>query len=1112
MSLSVYKCYEYDHTHENEQFRALAELLARKYYTSHDEYLLIGNLSLNGSELDAILFKSNAIIILEFKNYGGTLCQASENGDWLLDDQTIVKGGASGKNPFAQTKNNKWAAGQFFDNNFPFSSVEYRQISGVVVFNQGIVDTQASFSPNIKSWFHISDMNRIVNKIDDISSTRINLSTQDIESIPSMLGLNNSQWFDLSYLFPPTPAQTTTVAQSSQTATFPSTNFQSTVRNCIANSGYTIVHNTYNRGKNGIRRPYAPLNLSTLSQNVLDGTPYNGEIWKHQYEAIECVKRGKNLCIATATSSGKTLVFQIAALETIAADDTARILAIYPQKSLSSQQLDRWERILPGQVGIIDGNHKDQAQRMEALRNAKVIVMTPDTVHAYILGFLNHNQVGSLIKNFLRGLQLVIVDEIHSYTGVFGTNSQYMFRRLNMCVDLCKQTQINDNIPLQYITASATIKDPDLHSQRITNVQYALVDQTYSDVSARYTYLLRGGDRASATNGGQLVSLLSQFVTQLPNKKFISFIDSRQSVARTGQQVNSFLANNNLPPSVLSYRSGYELSDSTAITNNINNNQFSGIVSTSAMEIGIDLPQLDIVVLYGVPENATSYYQRVGRVGRTGGGTECVTIIVDNGTFQTSKVFDNPNLINNLPIIEAALYSTNEKVINRNLKCIFDNGNGEYPFCNGDVTTSNVVQSIMDKHFSSVGSQQAPFSTVCFDWIINGQYPNNYMTDTPCGGIPNLEFSLRSFDAQFCVRNLNNQGAIINPDKGSINYNELIREAYPGAIWDYNHQSRWRVCRVDEQNKTVLLFDRSESNINKITKPDYTVAVWPQGQRIKGKYTANSVRIYNPEVLVCEQTRGFVEMIGNTINRYQYPMQTPTPTRYLLNTFSRRFETSGVLIFHNSLDCAGVECSKISQLLFEIFLQSCAFERSEVSYLQPNANNQIESGHRYVGLYDDVVGGLCITNRLLEFNVLAKAFAVMDSIVSNGDDQYILQYPIQNNATKDAIRTISTELNSVSSLTSIAPVPMQNNCANITSIDVINIDSVGTFVQDGSTVTVIGVYYDRNFNDVLYEYDDGSGVTKICMVAELEPIIGTSEKIQFDLVRSRPNANTITLW
>lgn len=1098
MSLSVYKCYEYSHTHENEQFRVLAELLAKKYHNREDKYLLIGNVSLNGNEMDAILFKPNAIIILEFKNYGGRLSYASENGDWLLDDNTIVKGGGSGKNPFTQTKSNRWAAIQFFDNNVQFNNVEYKHISGVVVFNQDIDDAGAEFSPNIRSWFHISDMRHIVNKIDDISSPQINLSVQDIESIPSVLGLNERQLFDLGDLLP----------FQALPAALPQTNFQDGIRQCIADSGYTIVHEKFTGAKTGERMDHTPLNLSQSACRVLNDR-YNGQIWRHQYEAIDLVKQGRNVCIATATSSGKTLVFQIAALETLSADNEARILAIYPQKSLSAQQFGRWNEILPNQVGIIDGNHNDLEERRNALRNARVIVMTPDSVHACILGSLNNDRTGALIMNFLRSLKLVIVDEIHSYTGVFGTNSQYMFRRLNMCVDLCKGTQQEAYIPLQYITASATIKDPDLHSQRITNVEYSLIDQTYSDVSARYTYLLRCG--AQARVQGSLNSLFAQFVTNLPDKKFISFIDSRQTVARTGQQVNEILEQMKLPRSVLSYRSGYELEDSNTISVQIRQNQFSGLISTSAMEIGIDLPQLDIVVLYGVPENATSYYQRIGRVGRTGGGGECVAIIVDNGTFQTSKVFDNPSLINNLPIIEAALYSSNEKVINRNLKCIYDGGNGEYPYCGGNTRDDN-VRTIMDKHFSSVGANQTPFSSICYDWISNNQAPTNYVDDTSGVGNPNFEFSLRSFDAQFAVRNLNRTGRITNPDKGSINFNTLIREAYPGAIWEYNHASRWRVCRVDWRGNTVYLFDNRERNIYRITRPMYSAIVIPQGRNVH-RYTAQNVRIYNSEILVREQTRGFKEKIGNgewTV--YEYPLQEEgDPTRYDSNVFSREFNTSGVLIFHDSLDVVGVECLKISQLLYEIFLQCCAFERSEVSFVKPNVNNVVEGGHKYIGLYDNVVGGLCITNRLLEDKVLAKAFEVLDNVVSNGTDEYILEYPIQKQSTRDAIRAIKEDLNSVATLIN-ENAAQTDNANNNRFVDVIAPTSVGAMGDDGAEVTINFVYFDRNEDSVMYEYMDAQNQMKSCTINEIEPIIGRSEKVQFDLIRTMLLLNNRTIW
>ena len=121
MSLRIFKLEEYDHTHEREQFRNLCSILKDLYDKSAEMHLLFANINFNGVPLDALLIKPDAITVLEFKNYSGNVI-AAENGDWKLDDGTIIKGGM-GKNPFIQTKTNKFAVITTLSTWFPHAHV-----------------------------------------------------------------------------------------------------------------------------------------------------------------------------------------------------------------------------------------------------------------------------------------------------------------------------------------------------------------------------------------------------------------------------------------------------------------------------------------------------------------------------------------------------------------------------------------------------------------------------------------------------------------------------------------------------------------------------------------------------------------------------------------------------------------------------------------------------------------------------------------------------------------------------------------------------------------------------------------------------------------------------
>src|SRR3954454_23063313 len=181
-------------------------------------------------------------------------------------------------------------------------------------------------------------------------------------------------------------------------------------------------------------RPAALVDPSSLP---LDPTPaaflarrHPDGIYHHQEVALSAALEHQNVCIATGTSSGKSLVFQTTAIQRLAENPDARILAVYPMKALGNEQEDRWRTALSepgvsGKVARIEGS-VSRAQRLALLRGARVVIATPDVIHAWLMTSIPQ----AAVQGFLKSLRLVVVDEIHTYTGVFGSNSTLLFRRL----------------------------------------------------------------------------------------------------------------------------------------------------------------------------------------------------------------------------------------------------------------------------------------------------------------------------------------------------------------------------------------------------------------------------------------------------------------------------------------------------------------------------------------------------------------------------------------------------------------------------------------------------------------------------------------------------------
>ena len=194
MSLKIYKIQNYENTHENEQFRILCEKLKRRYNKEERQYLLFANISFNSVPLDALFIKPNAIIILEFKNYGGRV-KGGENGNWRLTDGTVIKGG-SAENPFVQTRSNKFSLMDTFKLLFAKPYVELGHTSGVVVFNQHVEIDDIQIPEKAKSWFYISDMDHIVGRLEDIVSKKINYTDSDLNDLPRLLNCEDRMIYD----------------------------------------------------------------------------------------------------------------------------------------------------------------------------------------------------------------------------------------------------------------------------------------------------------------------------------------------------------------------------------------------------------------------------------------------------------------------------------------------------------------------------------------------------------------------------------------------------------------------------------------------------------------------------------------------------------------------------------------------------------------------------------------------------------------------------------------------------------------------------------------------------------------------------------------------------
>lgn len=1086
MSLKIFKNQDYDFTHENEQFRELTKILKERFDKTDEPNLLFANIYFGGVPIDALFVKRNAIIVLEFKNYTGKLTVA-ENGDWSLSDGTIIKGGA-GKNPFMQTRANKFSVLNELNTWFPRPYVNLGQISGVVVFNQPINITQDKISPKSKSWFHICDMDGIGNKLEDIASPGINYTESDLSNFPRILNCIKVEYESPNARRPEIVEQPITAQPHLQNA---NTSLSDAVRKLLIENRYDIVAE---REKPAREAEYyqGRIELGNKAKEYIR-TNYANGLYKHQYDAAKLASERNNVCIATSTSSGKTAIFHLAALEILEKDPDAKIVAVYPMKALGNQQVNSWnEKLKNVKCGRIDGNVRDLSQRLEVLRECSIVTFTPDTIHTFLLGKLKDTRCTATIKDFIKKLKLVIIDEVHLYRGMLGSNSAYMFRRLNACAFLS-----GGKTP-QYITASATIEEPLEHSSNITGAgSFELIGPDKDSSPSCLTKIF------FVKHGNGLKDLIRLFKDYLPdNSRTITFMDNRQDVERIAGEVDN--ASTLAERKIFSFRSGYEGEFYDETLDALQNNRFKGVISTSSLEVGIDIANLNVAILDGIPNSSTSFYQRIGRVGRGNKNDEAVVIIMDKpNSLNTYLAFKDPHGFS-LPSEEPALYLKNKNLLN--IQALHFVGTGEEL---QSATGKNAVSEYEKVRYFF----PQEFNDICLN-VLRDQLQglDGYRSVMEKGGeYPELVFTIRNFDAQFNAFQTND----FDNSLEALTMQNILREAYPGAIHICQNRP-WRVKKVDRVQQTVILAKLERGSHNK-TKVDSRICVIPQRMSsIRKHMIYGQLHVVNLEIDEKTTISGFkeVDSHGNEIERIKYKNKKPF---YYDGDFKYTLPTEGVIFCHPSLSSIK-QVSLIATLLYNCFLSRSAFERSDVENRAGTLNIEIdgiEAGTPFFTIYDKNTNGLNITSRLMDYQVLLSGFATMIEIIDNNMERNFLGDNV--NLVKEAKEVIHTMYNELKNheepeVRGKSAIPDFHIAKNSKAYYLKDSDDNKDDIKE--EVTVTDVYrYDID-NSITYGLldKDGNEIDDEIPAEQVIPISGVSYKAIFEKATSHKSKNTGELW
>jgi DEAD/DEAH box helicase domain-containing protein len=418
--------------------------------------------------------------------------------------------------------------------------------------------------------------------------------------------------------------------------------------------------------------PY-PDDLHPRLREVLVQLGYE-QLYTHQRATYDAALRGENAVVVTPTASGKTLAYNLPVLDRVLKQPETRALYVFPTKALAQDQLATLYHLietLGADVGTFtyDGDTPQDARRSIRAR-AHIVVTNPDMLHKGILP--HHTKWVKLLEN----LRYVVIDELHTYRGVFGSHVANVLRRLRR---LCR---FYGSDP-QFICCSATIGNPRELAEALTERPMTLIDTSGAPRGAKYFAIYNPpvvnrqlGIRRSALNCARDVAL-SFLVKGLQT---IVFAPSRLATEVLVTYLKEALERRPGSEDVIrGYRGGYLPNTRREIERGLRAGRVLGVVSTSALELGVDIGSLDVAVLLGYPGSVASAWQQAGRAGRRAGTS--VAVLVANSTPLNQFIAKHPEYFFSAAVERARLNPDNLHILLAHVKCAAF----ELPFASDEV-------------------------------------------------------------------------------------------------------------------------------------------------------------------------------------------------------------------------------------------------------------------------------------------------------------------------------------------------------------------------------------------------------------------------------------------
>ena len=499
-------------------------------------------------------------------------------------------------------------------------------------------------------------------------------------------------------------------------------------------------------------------------------------LYTHQAEAVNSARNGKNIMVSTSSASGKTLCYNIPVLEAILTEPRSCALYLFPTKALAQDQLRGLQELFcPSllrldEFATFDGD-TPQAERAEIRKRARVILTNPDMLHIGILP--NHQSWSRLLCH----LRYVVLDEAHTYRGVFGSHVAGVIRRLRR---LCSHYGSNP----QYISCSATIANPGEHIERLVGLPFEVIDNDGSPHGGKDFVFWNPPiiDKARSVRrsaNSEATNLFTELVSG--NIRSLTFARTRRltELIYTYSRHRLAEASSALARRIKPYRAGYLPQERRQIERELFNGQLLGVVATTALELGIDIGDLEATVLTGYPGSIASTWQQAGRSGRSKNRSLSFLIGLDNPLDQ--YFMRHPDSFFSQSFENALVNPDNPYILRAHLLCAA----WERPLSSDD-----------EKIFGSSLSQER--ATLEGQGIIRERKGKWYLS--PAIAYPAQSINIRSTSGENYALVDASSGSLLETIEASV----ALFQVHPGAIYIHQGES-YLVTELDLVNHTAYV-------------------------------------------------------------------------------------------------------------------------------------------------------------------------------------------------------------------------------------------------------------------------------------------------------------------